>query len=200
MFRACFRASASLSLSGQRCATLGNSPALVSTGVREEMSATVKDDAKRSSGSSPRDEDEELDEQWRSLRQKFGEERWKLHACGLLEYTLGELIHLWPRELDRLGLTGGKDRSPSDVPQEPGMVLVEASDGRKVWIKPGAYRDEEGHLRMEVREHYARTDGAIWAMVAVLEGGEGITREGNLERTLQEDYKARRPLQAADEP
>jgi hypothetical protein len=99
------------------------------------------------------DEDENLYEQWRSLRQEYDEGRWKLHARGLLEYTLGELIHLWPQELDRLGLTGGKGRSLSDVPQEPGMVLAEANDGRKVWIKPGAYRDEEGHLRAEVREH-----------------------------------------------
>jgi hypothetical protein len=37
-------------------------------------------------------------------------------------------------------------------------------------------------------------------MLAVLEGGGGITREGDLERTLREDYEAWRPLRVEDEP
>jgi hypothetical protein len=129
------------------------------------------------------------------------EERWKLYNGGVLWYPLWDLIPRWLRELANKGLTGSKERSPVDVPQEPGGVVEEASDGRRVWIRPDAYRDEDGHSRAEVRELYSRTDGAIWATLAVLEGGEGGTLKGALdERRLREDYDAWRPLRVEQKP
>jgi hypothetical protein len=163
------------------------------------MGGAVKDDPNQSGGSSSHEEEQELYEEWRELRQRSSEERWKLYTAGLLRYPLWQLIPLLMQELGR-GLTGGKDRSPSDVPQEePDAALVEASDGRKVWIRPDAYHDEENHLRAEVREHYSRTDGAIWAALAVFEGGEGVMHKGGLERTLREDYEVWQPTSVEDE-
>jgi len=169
---------------------------VVSNRAAQEMGTTVKDDSKRHGDSYFQDEENKLYEGLRKQRQEFGEERWKLYTRGLLEFSLEELVHLWLGELNRVGLARGKDRSPLDVPlkEKSDAALVDASDGRKVWIRPDAYRDEEGHLLAEVREHYSRTDGAIWAALAVLEGGEGIEREGGLERTLLEDYEAWRPI------
>lgn len=131
---------------------------------------------------------------------QWGTEQWTLYNAGVLQIPLWRLIPLWLHELARVGFTGGKDASLSDVPPVPGGVSVDVGGGRKVWIRPEAYRDEEGYPQAEVRERYSRTDGAIWAMLAVLEGGEGVAREGGLERTLREDYEAGRPMRVADEP
>lgn len=177
-----------------RCSRIAGGP------QRERM----KDDTGRppdmSDSTPPEIGDDELYERWQEMKREFGEERWKLYSSGLLEYQLFERIPRWLEELTSRGLAGGKNRSPADVPQESGAALVEASDGRKVWIRPGAYRDEEGHLRTEVREHYSRTDGAIWAMLAVLEGGEGTAGERRLKRALREDYEILHALRNSKEP
>jgi hypothetical protein len=110
-----------------------------------------------------------------AVRKQFpwlGTERGKIYVGGLLNYPLFQLIPLLMRELASVGLTGGKDSSPFDLPPEPGTVAVDAGDGQTVWIKPGAYRDDEGHPRTEVREKPARTDLAIMGALAAMEGGE----------------------------
>ena len=71
-----------------------------------------------------------------------------------------------------MGLSGGKDVSTVDLQQEPGTVPVDVGNGQMVWIRPGAYIDEDGLPRAEVRERPARTDLAVFGALAALEGGE----------------------------
>lgn len=102
----------------------------------------------------------------------WGTERGKLFTGGLLNYPLWQLIPLWMQELARIGITGGKDGALVDVTAESGTGLANAGSGQMVWIKLGAYRDDDGHLRAEVRERPARTDLAILGALAALEGDE----------------------------
>lgn len=118
------------------------------------------------------DADRELYEQYRRRVEGSSPDP-ALHTGGLLAYPLWELIPRWAKELGRIGLSGSKDSGPVDVPPVGDYREAEASDGRKVWIRPGAYHDDDGDPMAEVRERSGRTDGAILAMLAVLEGGEG---------------------------
>lgn len=121
------------------------------------------------------DEDRGLYRQFQEYVEEMGgEERVQLYTSGALTAPLPELITRWISELSRLGLSDGKALSPADIPQtaDSGAVEVEASDGRTVLILLDAYHDEDGDLCAEIRVRYSRTDGAILAMLAVLEGGE----------------------------
>ena len=37
------------------------------------------------------------------------------------------------------------------MPSELGGIVVDANDGRKVWIRPGAFRDEDVYPQAEIR-------------------------------------------------
>jgi hypothetical protein len=79
--------------------------------------------------------------------------------------------------------------------------VVDANDGRKVWIRPGAFRDEDAYPQAEVRALYSRTEGSIGVVLAILESGDGVTRNGELdERKMREEYEVWRPLRVADKP
>ncbi len=73
--------------------------------------------------------------------------------------------------LARVGLQGGKDGSPIDVPTEPGSVEVDVDNGQGIWINPDAFLDEDGDPRAKVRSRPMRTDLAILAAMVPLEGG-----------------------------
>jgi hypothetical protein len=81
------------------------------------------------------------------------DERRKLYTVGLLSIPLRQLIPLLLDELKRVGLWGRKDASAADAPPEPGTVEVDVA-GQIVQIRLDAYRDDDGHLRAEVREKH----------------------------------------------
>ncbi len=119
-------------------------------------------------------------------------ERGLLYTSGLLRYPTEQLTHSWLQELDRIGFANVKDGSQIDGPPEPGAKAVRASNGRQLWITPGTYREDDVRRLAQVWSFYPRTDGALVAMLAVLEGGEGIkltNGELNLQ-LLRKDYEA----------
>ena len=77
--------------------------------------AGMDDGAVESGDLSP--EDRALYEQY---RREVGGEDASLLTAGLLSYPLSQIISMWLRKRLEIGLSGGNDRSPVDVPQEPG--------------------------------------------------------------------------------
>lgn len=100
-----------------------------------------------------------------------GTERGQLFTSGLVAYPLSQLIPMWLEKLPR-ELSGAKEGSSIDMPPEPDTAIVDVGGGQTIWIKPDAYRDEDGNLYAEVRERPMRTDLALLGVLATLEGGE----------------------------
>jgi hypothetical protein len=61
-------------------------------------------------------------------------------------------------------------------PPEDGVHTVPLESGETIHVRPAAFVDEEkGYDRAEVLDRLLKTDVAILAALAVLEGGEGPT-------------------------
>jgi hypothetical protein len=102
-----------------------------------------------------------------------------LYSRGLLRWPIFSLGPRWMEELARMRLMPELRRQAGRLggPPEEDARPVPLESGEIIYIRPAAIVDEKGFERAEVLDHLLRTDVAILAALAVLEGGEGPTTD-----------------------
>lgn len=110
-----------------------------------------------------------------------------LYSSGLLRWPLFSLVRRWMEELARVGVMPELRRQAGRLggPPEEDARPVPLESGEVIYIRPSAIVDVKGYERAEVLDQLLRTDVAILAALAVLEGGEGpTTKKGDPDKEI----------------
>lgn len=110
----------------------------------------------------------------------------ELFSGGLLsEPYLPRLADHWLAVLKEVGMSPSPRKQAGELGGLPGRKVstVKLPDEEVVQLRLAAYEDEKGYDRAEVLDKPLKTDAAIGALLAVLEGGEGPTARGKPDTT-----------------